>query len=144
MAMSDIKAAFISRLISQSAVNTLTGGKIGSVQRGSYGAEPGYMILIRLAGSPGEEQWYEVGFQTTRLDCEFYGPTPDLATNLWRVAHPTICPQQGASGLHGFTAENCRVVSVEKEAGPIELIDPDTNLYFTFVSYVATWAEVSV
>lgn len=144
MTLPDIKAAFITELRAQTDITALTSTRIGSVHRKAWGAEPGYMILVKLNGSPTAAEWQEIGFQATRLDVEFYGSDPDSANHLWQVAHPLIVPTPGAAKLHAFTRENCRVVKVDQEAGPFEILDPVTKLYFTFMSYVAIWAEIAV
>lgn len=144
MAVADVKAAIIEEMLTIDDITDLADDRIGSVHRRSWGIEPGYMILVRLNGSPGEADWRPVGFQATRLDMEFYGATPDAANELWQAAHPTLCPVQGQARLKGFTRAGCRVVGIDKEAGPFEVIDQITKLPFTFASYVAVWAEIPV
>lgn len=140
MALPDIKAAIIEKLLAEPVV-TAVSSNIGSVHRQSWGAEPEYMLLLRLAGTPGDDNWYEIGFHSTRIDMAFHAATPDLAMGFWRTVHPVICPDQSDSTLrHAFNAENCRVIWMEKEAGPFEIMDPVTNREFVEVSYVVVWA----
>lgn len=144
MALPDIKAAVIEHLLASSDITALVSTRIGSVQREAWGAEPGPFVLVRVNGSPGLGNWKEVGFQVTRLDFEFHAMSPDEATQVWRTVHPVICPQQGASQKWAFTISNCRVVYMEQESGPFEILDPTTDQYFTGAAYIAVWAEVAV
>lgn len=141
MSMPDIKAATITHMLAVSAISAQT-TRIGSVHRTVWGAEPGKFILIRIAGNTDETNWYEFGYQKTRMDMEFYGATPEDAFELWRTVHPELCPRQG-SGQFRFVSENCKVVGLEKESGPFELIDDVTELPFVSATYVALWSEIA-
>lgn len=135
----DIKQAVIDKLIAASGITD----QIGSAHKKSWGAEPGDMILLRMAGAPGEDQWAEIDFHASRMDIECYGNTPDSAYTLWRKLDEILRPKQGGAALNSFTIDNCRVVKCDKESGPGEFVDDVTKLPYTLATYTFVYTETS-
>lgn len=116
-----------------------------SWQLGTWPSSPtapkgGWSLLVAgPIGGPGDDR--DGAIQATRVDLHCYGPSPMEAMRFWRQVHPCICPPRGVA--EQFTAAGCRFLTVDKEGGPSQVVEPDTRYPKVVATYVLRWSEAA-
>lgn len=106
-----------------------------TVTKGMYS-----LMVSGPIGNPPDNR--DVDGYATRFDLHFYGPNPIEALRFWRQVHPILCPRRSERRPERFVAAGCRITGVDKEGGPIDIVEPDTRFCKAVATYVFTWFEV--
>lgn len=99
------------------------------------------LVVSGPVGSPGGVR--EAGVDALRVDLHCYGPNPYEANRLYRQVHPCLCPTAQQGVAESFTQSGVRFLTVDREAGPIAMVEPDTRYCKTVASYVFRFMELS-
>lgn len=97
------------------------------------GSLPRKTIVIRPAGGPGARGFVKHRF--IRVDVFCYGETEFEADELCREVHDTL------KQLPRTKAASALINNVDNEAGPIYMVDPDTDWPVVWESWLVATAE---
>ena len=140
----EVEAAVVIRLKRAPQVAALCADRVSLILKQSW-QMPQYAILVHRVGGMGPDQ--ETGRHYARLDVRFFGPGTDFnirmrhAMELWRVAHPVLCPPPRLRIPVCFQAAHCIVQHVRQDAEPIRMTEPNTDWAVVLVPYVVTYME---
>jgi hypothetical protein len=136
----NVLRAVLTRLRTFTEITDLTSTRITSRLQPSWAGMPTYAILVRPAGGPpGKPQ---INLMRSRFDVHCYGATEAQSAALWRQFDAVFCP--GQERAVAFTADSCRVGTVERESMPFSGLEPGTDWPRTTASYLVGWTGVAV
>ncbi len=136
MTIPDPITALIAFFEADTAVNTLTGGRIHGVESPVTEADnqPRKMLVFRMMG--GIPQGY-VSLSVPRVDFECYGETPFQATRVWLAVLGAL--KKLARDVHNDTLLHL----ANQTAGPVQDRDLDTHWPFVWSSWHVWVGEIS-
>lgn len=137
MTITDPIAALIAFFEADTAVNTLTEGRIHSSESPVVEADsqPRKMLVFRRMG--GIPQGY-VDMSVPRVDFECYGATPYAANTLWLAVLEAL--KQLSRDVHNDTLLHL----ANQTAGPVDTRDIDTHWPLVWSSWNVWVGEVAV
>jgi hypothetical protein len=122
-------SALVVFLEADTAVNTLTGGRIygGESPVDQANAQPRYMLVMRFA--PGSIPEPDVDLFVPRVDFECYGETVLQALTLYLATHEAL--KNLSRKVHNSTLLHGAI----RRAGPLQQRDPRTHWPFVWSSW---------
>lgn len=148
-ALPDVFGAILSKLRATTAITALTSTRIGDEVKGDRPGNPGWgftqgsaraaIVVQGPVGGPGE---LEMPLYRERYDVRCYGPNRLESLRLARTVRAALIPPDG--GRVGFSYGDCYVYEVAEEAGPIRLLEPDTEWHAVVIPYLITYSGAPI
>lgn len=139
--MPDVFGAILSKLRDVTAITTMTSTRIADEIKSDWSftaKRAQHAIVVQgPVGGPGE---LESPLYRERYDIRCYGPNRLETLRLARTVRAALIPPDG--GRVGFSYGGCYVYEVADEAGPIRLIEPDTDYHVVVIPYLFTYCGV--
>jgi hypothetical protein len=103
---------------------------------------PEYKNCIMINSGVGGRGDVGSSLQEERVDLFCYGTNKLNAYLLWRFMDWWLYPQDRSRSCN-FLKAHCRVYKVQRESGPLRLVDPDIiGWHYTMAPYIFTFSGV--
>jgi hypothetical protein len=145
--MPDVAAAVVIRLKYAPQIQALCQDRVSIVLKSDW-KMPKYAIIVTGAAGPGPD--VEIDRYYSRLDIRFFGPGDDYnvrqrnAMQLWRTAHPILCPPVAMRIPASFHAAHTIVHNVRQDLAPMRMTEPGTDWPIVLVPYIASYVGQSI